>query len=373
MKVTDDLPRAARPFVDFAGLLRHHGFSVAPEQTAAFIEAVELLGPRDMSDIYRAATATLAPPWERRAEFDALFRSLFLGHSLEVVDQSVDPDEEMRLQEEREGAMEPPEVGEDNLTGEQAVRAEVLGARNLGAGREAEALRRFRRRAPAALPQRISYRRTPARRGKLWNLRRSMREAVKRDGEILSLPRLRRKLRQRRVLLLIDVSGSMKAQTDQNLRFAHAFVRVSDRIEVFTVGTRLTRVTRAMRLKNSEQALQAASGTVADWDGGTRIGDALEAFLAIPRYASFARGALVAVVSDGLERGDHTAMTEAVRHLSQLSWRVVWLSPLAGEPGFAPRTAAMQSILPYVDEIGDGSTLERLCDNILNLKGGKAA
>ena len=373
MSGAEQLPRATEPFVGFAGLLRRNGFPVAPEQTSAFIEAVGLLGPRDMADIYRAATATLAPPQERRAEFDALFRFVFLGHSLEGLEQAIEPDEEMRLQEDREGAMEPPEIGEENLTGEQAARAEVLGARDFGVLGETDVLRRFQRRAPAALPQRTSYRRTHAKRGNLWNLRRSMREAVKRDGEILSLPRLRRKLRQRRILLLIDVSGSMKAQTDQNLRFAHALARVSDRIEVITVGTRLTRVTRAMRLRNREQALQAASGTVADWDGGTRIGDALEAFLAIPRFASFARGGLVVVVSDGLERGDHAAMTQAVRDLSQLAWRVVWLTPLAGDPGFAPRTAALQSILPYVDEIGDGSTLERLCDNILSLKGGKAA
>jgi uncharacterized protein len=96
------------------------------------------------------------------------------------------------------------------------------------------------------------------------------------------------------------------------LRFAHAMARVSDRIEIFTVGTRLTRVTRAMRLINRDQALEAAAGAVADWDGGTRIGDALHAFLSVPRFASFARGALVLIVSDGLERGDHTTMTKAV-------------------------------------------------------------
>ena len=86
-----------------------------------------------------------------------------------------------------------------------------------------------------------------------------------------------------------------------------------ERVEVFTIGTRLTRVTKALRLKNRDQALAAASTIVADWDGGTRIGDALQAFLAVPRFAGYARGALVLIVSDGLERGDHRAMTDGGR------------------------------------------------------------
>lgn len=367
------LPRAARPFVDFAGLLRSHGFAVGAEQTATFIEAVGLLGPRNMADIYRSATATLSPPHERREEFDALFRFHFHGHSLAAEAPADETDEEIRVQEERGGAIEPPDLGEQNLTGEQAARAEVLGARSFAPAGEAEALRRLRRHGRDALPQRISRRRAPSKRGNAWNMRRSMREAVKRDGEVLTLPTLRRKLRQRRVLLLIDVSGSMKDFTEGNLRFAHALARVADRFEAFTIGTRLTRLTRAMRLANRDQALEAAAGTVSDWDGGTRIGDALQAFLAIPRFASFARGALVIVVSDGLERGDHSAMTDAVHTLSRLAWRVVWLTPLAGDPGFVPRTAALQSIVPMVDDISDGSSVERLCGQILKLRGERAA
>jgi hypothetical protein len=367
------LPRALQPFVEFPALLRANGFAVSPDQTMAFIEAVGLLGPRDMADVYRAATATLAPPFDRRAEFDALFRFLFHGHSLASAVDALDADEdEMRVQEERGGTMEPPESDEQNRAGEQAARVELLTARSFAAADEAEVLRRFRRQAPAALPRRHSYRRE-AGRGDAWNMRRAMRDAVKRDGEMLSLPKLRRKLTQRRILLLIDVSGSMKAHTDGSLRFAHALARVSDRIEIFTVGTRLTRITRAMRLVNRDQALAAAASTVADWDGGTRIGDALQAFLSVPRFASFARGSLVLILSDGLERGDHAAMTRSVETLSRLAWRIVWLTPLAADAGFAPRTAAMKSILPFVDAIGDGSSLERLCHSVLSLKEGRAA
>ena len=137
-----------------------------------------------------------------------------------------------------------------------------------------------------------------------FDTRRTLREAVRNDGDVMRLRRLKRRPRQRRILLLIDVSGSMKERTETHLRIAHALAHAVERIEVFTFGTRLTRVTRAMRLKQREQALAATSAIVSDWDGGTRIGDALRAFLSVPRFAGYSRGAVVLVLSDGLERGD---------------------------------------------------------------------
>ena len=154
-----------------------------------------------------------------------------------------------------------------------------------------------------------------ARRGDYFDTRRTLREAVRNDGDVMQLRRLKRRLRQRRILLLIDVSGSMKERTEAHLRIAHALAHAVERIEVFTFGTRLTRVTRAMRLRNREQALAATSAIVSDWDGGTRIGDALRAFLAVPRFAGYSRGAAVLILSDGLERGDPSAMREAVTRL----------------------------------------------------------
>ncbi len=115
-------------------------------------------------------------------------------------------------------------------------------------------------------------------------------------------------------------------------------------VEVFTFGTRLTRVTRPLRLKRREQALTAAAHLVSDWDGGTRIGDALQAFLAVPRFAGYARGAAVIVVSDGLERGDVAALRDAVAKLSRRAWRLSWLTPLATGPGFTPQTEALIAI-----------------------------
>lgn len=363
----DLLPRAARPFVDFATLLRRHGFAVAPEQTQTFVQAVGLLGPRRMADIHGAALATLAPPPERRTEFDALFRLMFLGQTLAAPADGEPDDDDLEAFDERDGATEPPDAAEEREIGAEATTLEALALRRFAENDEQAALRVFAREAGQRLPRQNSYRRRSSHTGDRWHMRRLLREAVKRDGEVLTLPLLRRKTRQRRILLMIDVSGSMKAQTDGDLRFAHALSRVAERLEVFTLGTRLTRVSRALRHRQVHQALDLAATLVADWDGGTRLGDALEAFLDVPRFASFARGSLVLILSDGLERGDVTILSEAMRHLSRLSWRIVWLTPLAADAGYQPQTLGLQAILPFIDHLGDGSRIERLCGEVLTI------
>jgi uncharacterized protein with von Willebrand factor type A (vWA) domain len=373
MTLPPPLPRAARPFVTFGTLLRQDGFRVASEQIMAFLAAVRLLGPAGIADIRRAAHAMLAPPPERRADFDALFDAHFLGETVAAVDQVDAHDDETRVQEGQRGSFDPLISDDRSESGEMATAAEVLSVRRFTAESEADILRRFSREAPMHLPRRRGFRMRAAKRGGGADFRRTLREAVRNDGEVLRLPQLARKPRQRKVLLLIDVSGSMKERTDAHLRFAHALAGAVERIEVFTFGTRLTRLTRAMRMKSRVQALSAASAVVADWDGGTRIGDALNAFLDVPRFAGYARGAVTLVLSDGLERGDHRAMTAAVARLAARSWRLAWLTPLASDPRYVPETAALKSILPYVDDLADGSTTEALCAYVLGLAEARAA
>ncbi len=359
------LPRAALPFVQFATVLRENRFAVAPEQTSAFIAAVGLLGPRNMRDIHQAALATLAPAPERREDFDALFRLVFLGQSIAAAAPGEEDEDEVRAFDEREGEMEPPDAEEENESGGEATGSEILTIRSFRGQGDDEMLARLRREAPSRLPRRDSRRMRASSAGKRHDLRRALREAVRRDGEVLRLPKLARRQRQRRILVLIDISGSMKTQTEGYLRFAHTLVQAADRIEVFTLGTRLTRITRALRHRNREQALAIASTTVADWDGGTRLGDALHAFLSVPRFAGFSRGALVVMLSDGLERGDHTAMTDAVERLSRLAWRIAWLSPLIDTGNTVPQTVAMQSVMPFIDRLGEGGSVARICAEVL--------
>ena len=326
------LPRAVSVFISFVALLRANGFAVAPEQTTAFLAAIELLGPRSLEHIRKAGLATLAPPPERRATYDRLFDLHFRGS--EAIERADGEDEEIvRLQEEGRGEDEPPLADEANESGLAAARAEALVERRFAQETASDALRRLSREAPARLPRRRGHRRRRARRGPFADLRRTLRESVRNDGEVLRLGRLRRRTRPRKILLLIDVSGSMKARTAENMRLAHALSQAAGNVEIFTFGTRLTRVTRALRLKRREQALNAAAHLVSDWDGGTRIGDALQAFLAVPRFGGYARGAAVVIVSDGLERGDPAALRDAVAKLSRRAWRVSWLTPLGDDAG----------------------------------------
>lgn len=366
------LPAAAHPFVAFPTLLREHGLAAAPEQTTSFLMAVELLGPRSIEHVRKAAVATLAPHPEQRDLFDSLFDMHFLGAIIEPGEEDVAPDDEMSVQEDS-GSREILIGEEVNETGQAATGAEALSLRALKPLDESEILRRFARDLPAALPRRRGYRHRAARRGATVDLARSLREALRHDGEVMSLKRLRRVTRPRPILLLIDVSGSMKQRSDANLALAHAIMQAAPRAEVFTFGTRLTRVTRALRRRRRGQALAEASGLVADWDGGTRIGDALQAFLAVPRFASYARGAVVLVLSDGLERGDPSALVSAVTRLAARAFRIDWLTPLAADPGYSPQTEALRLIAPHLATLGNGASTARICRHILSLGGVKAA
>ncbi|TCT05041.1 vWA domain-containing protein [Aquabacter spiritensis] len=370
--MTRPLPAGARPFLAFPALLRRNGFAVAPEQSVTFLSAVALLGPRSMAHVRRAAVATLAPHPEQRPLFDALFDQHFLGVLAEPGEETFEPDSQMSVQDE--GGLREILIGEAvNETGQAATGAEALSVRRLATLSESETLRRFGRALPAALPRRRGYRHRTARRGAMVDLARSLRAAIRHDGEMMRLKRLRRVTRPRPVLLLIDVSGSMKQRSDANLALAHTLVHAAPRVEVFTFGTRLTRVTPALRRRRREQALAEASALVADWDGGTRIGDALQAFLAVPRFLAYARGAVVLVLSDGLERGDPEALVRAVTRLSAHAHRIDWLTPLAADPDFSPQTEALRLIAPHLSSLSDGASTGRICRHILSLGGSTAA
>lgn len=366
------VPGAVRPLIGFPVLLREHGFAIAPEQIVSFLQAVELLGPRSIEHVRKAAVATLAPQPEQRARFDALFDMHFLGAVGEPGEDVWQGDDEMQVQDDI--GTEEIAIGDDiNETGQAATGAEALAVRALRVPDDADTLRRFGSALPDSMPRRRGYRHTAARRGKGVDLARSLRAAMRNEGEVMSLKRLRRTTRARPVLLLIDVSGSMKQRSDAHLALAHEVVHAMPRVEVFTFGTRLTRLTRALRLKNREQALAEASTLVADWDGGTRIGDALEAFLAVPRYAGYARGANVIVLSDGLERGDPSAMIRAVQRLAARAFRIDWFTPLAVDPAYRPETEALRAVRPLLASLGDASSTSRLCRAILAIGEARAA
>ena len=359
--------RALAPFLAFAPALRQAGLPAAPEQVQSFLAAVGLLGPTGIPDIRRAAHAVFGPVPERAGAFNEIFDAIFLGRTFIAPGDGVPEDLPDSFDA---GDFDlTPEPDDEDPSGAEVTFAERLFVRALQADDETLMLRQFARALPAALPRRRSRR--MAAKGALPDPARAFREMLRRDGEISRLPTRHRRSRQRRVLMLIDVSGSMKAGTDGALRLAHALVQAGERVEVFTLGTRLTRVTRALRHRNRDQALLLVGGLVADWDGGTRLGEAMAVFLSVPRFASFARGALTVVLSDGLERGGPEALVGAMQRLHGLAHATLWLSPLAADPAYRPETGAMSAIAPFLDRLGDGSTPAAIAAEVLAFRRGQ--
>lgn len=362
------LPRECAPFLDFVLALRRHGFAVSPDQTQTFLSAITLLGPDGMDHIRSAAIATLAPPTDRMEAFEALFRAVFHGEVAAFGSQH--PPEDETVVNDRGGAVPQGEaLLEQEKGGEQASALERLAARDLDAG--GMTLTEYRRRIADALPRRRAFRHLRVPSGGAIDLRRSLRDIVGAEGDIPSPPLRRRQEVARRPLLFIDISGSMRGHTDDLLGLAHATVQAVPGTEVFTIGTRLSRITSALRTRDRDSARARVAGAVDDWNGGTRIGPALQAFLSIPRFAALARGALVVIASDGLERGGHAAFESAVRRISGLAHRITLATPLAGDPRFRPQTAALEAVLPWLDDLVDGSSAEAIARFMLT--SGRAA
>lgn len=356
-----DAPSAR--LVEFAQTLRGAGFAASTDQAISFLAATQALGPRSLEDIRSAARAVFGPAPERRAEFEALFDQHFLG--LTPVSQSSEDSEDESPEEGEilpDGAAEPSDQPGQSASIERVSNTRVLMPRD-----DDLALRDFSRRAANRLPVRITRRARPARRGNGYDRLRTFRLAARSGGETLQLVARKRRARLRPILLLVDVSGSMKDQTEGILRFAHTAMRLPTRVEVFALGTDLTRLTPALRLRSEAQALARVSALVPDFDGGTRLGDTFGTFLRTPRYAAFARGAVVVTISDGLEIGDSDGLVFATRKLQGLAFAHLWLTPLAETRDFTPQTDALIRIMPYIDAFGSARSIAHICAHLLDL------
>jgi uncharacterized protein len=336
-----------------------HGFARAcgadPARTITFLRAVADATPHDITRMYWTARVTLVGDVRDISRFDAVFDAWFRGRTASTPAEA----SETPAPRATGGELEPMLVREGR--GRSASSLELVRRRDFPHGPPEIELRRALRKA---LPVIDSRRRKAARRGRL-DVRRTLRRA--RAGEIVAFAYRHRPPRARPILLLIDVSGSLRAHSPDYLRFAHAVVREAPRAEAFTFGTRLTRVTAPLKRRDAGQALDALSQVVDDADGGTRIGASLTQFLADGRNVARARGAVIVVLSDGLERGDPAEMAAAVRRLARLGHRLIWWTPLGRDPSYRPVTRAMAAILPDLDHLAGAHDLETLREEVLAL------
>ena len=344
---------------EFGRALRAEGVAVGTGRIEAFCRAAALLPPQDL---YWAGRATLVSRRDDLATYDKVFRSFF-GADPEL-DRRARPSPprvtltigEATAAADARGDQErpPPETS-------LASRVEVLRRKSFAACSAAELaeLAELMARLRIAAPPRRTRRRRPARVGEL-DVRRTVKRALRTDGDPARLERRERRLRRRRLVLVLDISGSMSAYSRALLTFAHAALRADRRWEAFCFGTRLTRVTRALAGTDPDEALRRATVEVVDWDGGTRIGDSLKAFLDRHGRSGVARGAVVVLCSDGLDTGDPAVLAEQMARLRRLAHKVVWLNPLKEDPAYEPLARGMAAALPHVDVFASGHNLSSL-------------
>jgi uncharacterized protein with von Willebrand factor type A (vWA) domain len=206
--------------------------------------------------------------------------------------------------------------------------------------------------------------------GRTVDLRRLLRTNVKHGGELIAIPHRVRRVAPRSLILICDVSGSMEPYTRMLLLFAHAIAGGERRVEVFVFSTRLTRVTRQFAGTRADAALSRVRDAVRDWSGGTRIGEAIRTFNAHWARRVLRRGPVVLLISDGWDLGDPGLLGREIARLQRSSFRLIWLNPLLGSPGYEPLTRGMRAALPFVDDflsVHDMSSIEALAGHLNTL------
>ncbi len=363
--VVDPLPG----LVGFTAVLRHAGVAVTTERVAAFVAALGELDVTSRLQTYWAGRLTLCADPDDIVRYNMAFDEWFDADSKRrrraaPLERRPPPSRIAGLAPDKQGGEGEHDDDQPDLQ-TAASQTEVLRHRDLA---ELTAAEREHLRSLLALlrpepPRRSSRRRRPARRGEA-DPGRTLRAALRNQGELRELRHRSRTRRPRRVVLLIDVSGSMSPYSDALLRFAHMMVRRSPAsVEVFTLGTRLTRITRELRMRDPEHALSAAGRAIPDWSGGTRLGDVLRSFVDRWGQRGAARRAVLVIFSDGWERGEPTLLAEQMARLRRLAHRVIWVNPHAGKDGYAPIQGGIAAALPYLDDLLAGhslATLERL-------------
>ncbi|WP_166136997.1 vWA domain-containing protein [Nocardioides ochotonae] len=342
----------------FTWALRAAGVVVTQDRAQGYLAAVALVGAGDRRATYAAGRATLCASPDDLLRHDQVFEAWF-GSPHELPRARPTPPTTTTYSDLPTTDADGSGGGEeDDLLRAAASETEVLRHRDVATMSPAE---RQRLAAMfASLPVRAPLRRTPRRvagpRGRV-DASATLRASLRRMGEPAEIRWRRRGVRPRRVVLLVDVSGSMSGYADPLLRLAHRMTSAVPGVETFTLGTRLTHLTRALGARDPERALVAAGAAVPDWSGGTRLGETLQVFSDRWGQRGMARGAVVVIFSDGWERGDTTLLAEQVARLQRIAHRLVWVNPHRGKEGYEPVQQGILAVLPYVDDFVAGHSL----------------
>ena len=380
------LAEPLEPLVAFGRELRARGLPVGTGRILTFVRAVAALGLTDRLSLYWAGRVSMIGRKEDLAAYDLAFedwyRSLRSTEDLKIEldlpslarpgvkwgDQPEDLDVRIgRTAAEWHGLTgedEAPEDGDEAAIRIVASAVEVLRSKSFAdlSEEEREEVGRLIRALAIALPEQRMRRTRPSSKGASFDVRRTLRRSLRTRGEPFERSWRDRRVRGRPLVLILDVSGSMSPYARALVQFGYAAMAAGRRVEVFCFGTRLTRVTRTLRTRDPDRALHEIGRTVADWEGGTRIGESLKALLDGWGQRAALRGAVVVLCSDGLERGDPELLRAQMTRLGRLAHKVVWVNPLKGSPRYEPLARGMAAALPSVDVFLSGHNLESLSE-----------
>ena len=374
--------RLADNILYFGRTLRKAGMRVGPASINDAIEAVLAAGIGSRDDFYWTLHCVFVKRREDRPVFDEAFRLYW--RSRELVEKLISmfspvamdkrPKEKAKAGETRvsqalfEGhhknkpTVEEPEIEVDarfTLSGK-----EILRAKDFAQMTALEILEAKKEIARLKLPfDEVATRRfKAASRGRRIDARAMMRSAMRTGGDMV-LPKYKeRRLVRPPLVVLADISGSMSQYTRIFLHFLHALSENRQRVHTFVFGTRLTNITRQMRYRDPDEALELSSALVKDWSGGTRIGETLQTFNRLWSRRVLGQGAVVLLITDGLEREDVSDLGDACERLHKSCRRLVWLNPLLRFEGFEARARGVKAMLPHVDELRAVHNLNALAD-----------
>jgi hypothetical protein len=354
--------------------LRAAGLVVGSDQCAALAQALALPGvdPLSKRDLHLAARATLVSRHEDLELFEQVFAA-FLGEAAPGRPRKVPPAPRHDRGEPRLPALvtymaERARAAAREVAMPEDARAassmERLASRDFGdcTSEELATLERVFARMRFAPALRRSLRFVRGRRGERLDLPLILRRAARLAGTAVALPRRTRKLKRRPLVVLADISGSMEVYARILLQFLHGLGRWHAETETFAFGTRLTRITAALKLHSIDHALDEAARAIPDFAGGTRIGASIQTFNRVHARRVVRPGTVVLIISDGWETGDPATLAAELGRLRARCHRLVWLNPLLGRTGYQPRARGMAAALAHVDDFLPANNLQSLGD-----------